>query len=119
MSRKKSFIKLAKIRYKIILCLIKMSEFQLPISHISSRSEKDVKSYMGAGISSCKFCHVKPYLLSLKEHALLNFIAVVVPMGTFLSNRKDAADGEVKLLTAFVQKEVQGKNYILWQLSFL
>lgn len=46
MNRKKSFMKLSKIRYKVSLSLIKMSEFQVPVSHRSTRSEKDVKSYM-------------------------------------------------------------------------
>lgn len=101
MNRKKSFIKLSKIRYKISLSLVKMSEFQVPVSHRSTRSEKDVKSYTGAGISSCKYCHVKPYLLSLKDYSLLNFTAVVVlGIGRMLQMEKR------KLLTAFVQKKV-------------
>lgn len=51
----------------------------MPVSHRSARSEKDVKTYMGAGNQLLQILsYVKPYLLSLKDYALLNFTAVVV-----------------------------------------
>lgn len=90
MNRKKSFIQLSKIRYKTSLSLIKMSEFQVSVSHRSTRSEKDVKSsWEWNQLLQILSCEV---ILALPEGLCIIELHSCGGSG----NGKDAADGEVK-----------------------
>lgn len=85
----------------------------MPVSCRPARSEKDVKSYMGAGnqllrILLCEAMLALPEALCIIE---------LRSCGGF-GYRRDAADGEAKASYGLCA-EFQGKKYRLWWLPFL